>query len=240
MGKPFQRNQQQNLNTRLSTRPSIPKNIPSNIRDTIYCPNPECSQTVPQEPPGGRFVTCTFCGYRYQRAAHNRGASFELSNPELKVSPSTNQIRIVLVDIRSLQNVGSIFRTSAAFGLQEIILCGITGGPPRSQISKVALGAEAMIPWRYRLRPEPLLEELQAQNNKIILFDVTSNSLPMDSKTKSKAGTVLVFGHETEGLSKNLLDCYGPALRIPHAGPKQSLNVSIAAAIAIHWAVLTE
>lgn len=158
---------------------------------------------------------------------------------QLKAS-SRAQIRIVLVDIRSLQNVGSIFRTSAAFGLQEIILCGITGGPPRSQISKVALGAEAMIPWRYRLRPEPLLEELQAQNNKIILFDVTADSLPMNAETKSEAGTVLVFGHETEGLSKNLLDCYGPALKITHTGPKQSLNVSIAAAIAIHWAVLAE
>lgn len=142
---------------------------------------------------------------------------------------------IVLENIRSLHNVGSIFRTADGAGFEKIFLTGYTGTPPDRRIEKVSLGAEEFIKWEKDENPIDCIEKLKKDGFSVFALEQTSDSkniLEMDFSKYEKV--VLIFGNEVDGVSTELLALSDQALEIPMYGQKGSLNVSIAAGVAMY------
>jgi tRNA G18 (ribose-2'-O)-methylase SpoU len=134
---------------------------------------------------------------------------------------------VVLNDIRSLHNVGAIFRTADGAGVEKIWLCGITGYPPQGGIAKTSLGAEDHVPWEYRQDGLVLLRELKSQGYQIVLLEQMQGSVAYD-QFEPQAPLCLVMGNEVTGISDSLLELCDQAVEIDMAGIKNSLNVSVA------------
>lgn len=142
---------------------------------------------------------------------------------------------VVLNNIRSLYNVGSIFRTADGAGVEKIWLCGITGQPPSSRISKTALGAETQVPWEYREDARGLINELKRRQYQIILLEQARESRPYET-FEPTSPVCLVLGNEIEGVSQDILSVSDEAIEIEMAGLKNSLNVSVAfGVVAYHF-----
>ena len=139
-------------------------------------------------------------------------------------------LSVVLNNIRSLFNVGSIFRTANGAGVEKIWLCGYTGFPPQSQISKTALGAEQRVPWEHHDDAVAVIKKLKRQGYQIILLEQLDQSIEYhEFELYSPKGPVcLVVGNEIEGVSNGLLPHCDAAIEIAMAGVKNSLNVSVA------------
>lgn len=138
---------------------------------------------------------------------------------------------VICDNIRSLENIGSIFRTADALGITKIFLCGISGRPPQQKISKTALGAEKTIPWEYYKQAWRLIKKLQVQKTSIVSLEQTKNSIAYTT-FKPKFPMALVIGHEVKGVSKKVLQLSDNIIHLPMAGRKESLNVSVAFGIA--------
>lgn len=134
---------------------------------------------------------------------------------------------VVLNSIRSLYNVGSLFRTADGIGIEKLWLCGITGYPPQSGIAKTALGAEENVPWDYRKDILSLLRELKGQGYQIVLLEQIAESIPHD-QFKPQSPVCLVVGNEISGISDELLTICDAAVEIDMSGIKNSLNVAVA------------
>jgi len=134
---------------------------------------------------------------------------------------------VCLNNIRSLYNVGSIFRTGDGVGVEKIWICGITGHPPNNQITKTALGAEEHVQWEFRQDISTVLKELKQKNYQIILLEQTHESISYKS-LHLDAPVCLVVGNEIEGTSPDILDYCDEAIEIEMSGIKNSLNVSVA------------
>jgi tRNA G18 (ribose-2'-O)-methylase SpoU len=134
---------------------------------------------------------------------------------------------VVLNDIRSLYNVGSIFRTADGAGLEKIWICGITGHPPDTQISKIALGAEKEVSWEYRRNVRELLKELKTRGYQIVFLEQLAESIPYQDFFPS-GPLCLVLGNEVSGVSEELLALCDRTIEIEMDGAKNSLNVSVA------------
>lgn len=148
----------------------------------------------------------------------------------------TREIVLVAVDVRSLFNVGSFFRTGDAFGISKIYLCGITGTPDSlsaDKITKVSLGAEKSVPWEYKENTIDLLKYLKSENYLIISLEQDKKSVTKISNLKNKK-IALFVGNEVDGLSKQILKKSDIILELPMLGNKESLNVSVATGIALH------
>lgn len=142
---------------------------------------------------------------------------------------------LVLDNIRSLYNVGSMFRTGDAFGVTKIYLCGITGTPEQRGLQKVALGAEQVIPWEHRGRTWAVVEELKRTGYFVIGLERTPGARNLSEFHPPKNRPVaLVVGNEVRGLTPVLMRRLDAVVEIPMAGVKESLNVSVAAGIAMH------
>jgi tRNA G18 (ribose-2'-O)-methylase SpoU len=142
-------------------------------------------------------------------------------------------IAVLLDNVRSLWNVGSIFRTADACGVREIVLSGITGCPPRVQISKTALGAEHAVAWRYRADALHALTELVEQGYTPVAVETSARSMPLD-RFAWPSPVCLVIGNEVAGVGPDLLDGCGRHVSIPMRGVKDSLNVAVAFGIVAH------
>lgn len=143
------------------------------------------------------------------------------------------RLTVVLNDIRSLHNVGAIFRTADGAGVEKIWLCGITGAPPQSQIHQTALGAEERIPWEYNRDAVSVVKQLAAQGYQVVLLEQTDES--EDCARFVPSGPVcLVIGNEITGIDDRLVSLAHAAIEIPMAGIKNSLNVSVAFGIAVY------
>jgi len=142
-------------------------------------------------------------------------------------------IFVIADNIRSLHNVGSLFRTSEAAGIEKLYLVGITGTPPRKEISKTAIGAENNVPWEYHADIIPLLRYFKTQNIPIVVLEHTDTS-----KDFQKTGYIfplcLVVGNEVDGVSEEVMDYADMAIEIPMFGMKQSLNVSVAYGVTLY------
>ncbi len=143
------------------------------------------------------------------------------------------EIYIVLDNIRSRENVGSIFRTADAAGVSKIYLCGITPIPPHEKISKTALGAETWVPWEYCKETWRLLAKLKKEGINIVALEQTKESVNL-FKFKTKFLAALVLGNEVKGLSPKILKYCDKKISIPMYGKKESLNVSVAAGVALY------
>ena len=140
---------------------------------------------------------------------------------------------MVLNNIRSLYNVGSIFRTADGAGLEKIWLCGVTGIPPDTKISKTALGAEKNVPWEYARSAAECLKALKQKGYEIILLEQTRQSRAYQ-KFKPRGPLCLVLGNEIGGVGDELLPFCDQAIEIEMSGLKNSLNVTVAFGIAAY------
>ena len=149
-----------------------------------------------------------------------------------------NPLVLVLDNIRSLNNVGSAFRTADAFLLEKIYLCGITGKPPHREINKTALGATETVDWEYWEEVPNLISHLAQQGYKIVLVEQTDSSIMlMNFKPDPEEPLALVFGNEVFGVNEDLLPQADHCVEIPQFGTKHSLNVAVSIGIVV-WSVL--
>ncbi|MFA5087853.1 MAG: RNA methyltransferase [Candidatus Omnitrophota bacterium] len=144
-----------------------------------------------------------------------------------KIKTPRLPLQVVLNNIRSLYNVGSIFRTADGVGVEKIWLCGITGRPPQKQISKTALGAQESVSWEYHPDALELIRELKSRNMRIVLLEQMAGSIPYQ-EFEAKAPLCLVIGNEIQGVSEELVSLSDAAVEIEMSGLKNSLNVSVA------------
>ncbi|MDR3118999.1 MAG: RNA methyltransferase [Mediterranea sp.] len=147
---------------------------------------------------------------------------------------------VVLDDVRSLHNIGSVFRTSDAFCIERIYLCGITAVPPHPEIHKTALGAEFTVDWKYMKNTVDAVEELKKEG--YIVYSVEQaegstmlNELTLDSCRKY----AVVVGNEVKGVKQEVIDHSHGCIEIPQYGTKHSMNVSVAAGIVI-WEIFNK
>jgi tRNA G18 (ribose-2'-O)-methylase SpoU len=143
-------------------------------------------------------------------------------------------IVVVLDNVRSLNNIGSIFRTSDAFLIEAIYLCGISATPPHKEIHKTALGAEDSVAWKYFESTLTATEILKSQGYELIALEQTENSIslekfPIDPLQKY----ALIFGNEVKGIQQEVIDGCDQCVEIPQFGTKHSFNVSVTAGIVI-------
>lgn len=145
---------------------------------------------------------------------------------------------LVLYNIRSSYNVGAIFRTADAVGIDKIFLVGVTPCPldkfkrANSKISKSALGAEVSVAWEYRKTISPLLKKFKKDEVEIVALEQSPTSIDY-KKIKLTGGWALILGEETKGLEENILKQCDVVAEIPMVGAKESLNVSVAAGVAL-------
>ncbi|MBS9768869.1 MAG: RNA methyltransferase [Flavobacteriaceae bacterium] len=143
-------------------------------------------------------------------------------------------IIVILDNIRSLNNIGSVFRTCDALRVAKIYLCGITATPPHRDIHKTALGAEDAVPWEYVENTEDAVQKLKAEDFKIYAIEQTENSKMLHQfYFKSKEKKAIVFGNEVKGVQQKIVDACEDCIEIPQEGTKHSLNISVSAGMVL-------
>lgn len=145
-----------------------------------------------------------------------------------------NPIYTLADNIRSLYNVGSIFRSSDGAMLNRLYLTGYTPHPPRKEIEKTALGSTQTVPWKYFKNPLDAIDEMKEQKIKICLLELTNDSKPYYDLSKQDFPLCLVIGNEITGVSKEVVAAADMAIEIPMYGLKQSLNVAVAYGIVLY------
>ena len=146
-------------------------------------------------------------------------------------------LTVVLDNVRSQNNIGSVFRTADAFRVEHIALCGICSTPPHREIHKTALGAEESVDWSYHEETEECINALKERGYRIYAVELAHGSLKLDKdRIDTSSSVALVFGNEIEGVQESVMAMCDGFLEIPQYGSKHSLNVSCAAAIAI-WEI---
>ena len=144
---------------------------------------------------------------------------------------------VVLDDVRSLYNVGSVFRSGDAFRITAVYLCGITACPPNAEIHKTALGGEDSVDWKYFERTEDAVDELHRDGYFVYSIEQVEGSTKLqnlDLNTESGNGYAVIFGNEVKGVKQNVVDMSDDCLEIPQFGTKHSLNVSVTSGI-VMW-----
>lgn len=143
-------------------------------------------------------------------------------------------LTVLLDDIRSLHNVGSVFRTSDAFRVERVMLCGITATPPSAEIHKTALGAEDVVEWQYFSDTMQAVEVLRSEGYAIYSIEQVDGSIPLQ-QFKAKAGVryAVILGNEVKGVQQQVVDASDGSIEIPQFGTKHSLNVSVTAGMVI-------
>ena len=136
-------------------------------------------------------------------------------------------------NIRSLWNVGSLFRTADGFGVEKIYLTGYTACPPRREISKTALGAEEWIPWDHIADPLEAIEQCKAAQYSVVALEQTEHAIDVTDFSPTQK-LCLILGHEVTGVPPELLIQCDDTVHIPMHGKKESLNVAVATGIALH------
>lgn len=144
-------------------------------------------------------------------------------------------IVVVLDNVRSMHNVGAVFRSSDAFNIEKVMLCGITPTPPHREIRKTAIGAEESVKWETHENTLEVVNSLKQNGYHLIAVEQTDSSVLLHTwKPQVKNKYALVLGHEITGVDQQILDVCDLSLEIPQFGTKHSLNISVAAGIALH------
>lgn len=221
------------------------------------CPNLDCGKELKIEVPDGVPLSdkrghhhgqCPHCGQAAAfrsteaRAIIEREYEKKLRLGHLKGGPERSadfvaDLSVLVEDVRSLWNVGSIFRSSDGSGFQHIYLSGISGSPPRKEIEKVSLGAEQNISWEYHMNPLAAIKDLKAKGIQIVGLEKTKDSELLTyalEQKKIRTPMCLIVGNEVSGLSPQLLDACELVCHLPMRGKKESLNVAVAFGIAAY------
>jgi len=160
----------------------------------------------------------------------------ELNRPTLEEFKKQKKLPVTLIldSIRSLHNVGSIFRTADGFAVEKIILCGITGQPPHREIEKTALGATSSVSWEYEQDIAVTISSLRSKNYKIIAIEQAENSRFLNDYVPAVGEQyALILGNEVHGVSDEAMRMIDDCLEIPQFGTKHSLNVVVSAGIVL-------
>lgn len=213
------------------------------------CPYPDCRLVYRAEKcdAAARTAKCSHCG-RMGTLRSSKIWRKMLSNvivrqksAQLQFAPDSvdqvSPVSAIVEDVRSLLNVGSIFRTADAAGITQLYLCGITGCPPRKEIAKASLGAENHVPWEYFAHPLDIMLSLKRRGVTIMALEKTDNSRPLPDVLSD--GTLhrplcFVVGNEVTGVSPEVLVNCDQVCHLPMKGCKESLNVSVAFGIAAY------
>jgi tRNA G18 (ribose-2'-O)-methylase SpoU len=207
----------------------------------VRCPDPACAHVFPVAPVSlGRTVHCARCGRLLtarpvELDERLRAQEKRLARSGETIVPAATRLAVLVDDVRSLWNVGSIFRTADGCGFGLVVLCGITGCPPRREISKTALGAELAIAWRYRAGAGEAVGEVISEGFVPIAVEATPQAIPLDA-IEWPERACLVVGNEVAGISPGALAACAAHVAIPMRGVKDSLNVAVAFGIAAHRA----
>lgn len=217
------------------------------------CPNPECAVEFDLanhdlDKRGHVAGRCPHCGitatFRSPEALAIIDREFEKrkSKGQLKGGPEREsdwvpQLSVIVEDVRSLWNVGSIFRSSDGAGFEHVFLSGITGSPPRKEIEKVSLGAEQVISWDYVINPLEAIVKLKQSRVQIVGLEKSDDSVLLSEsiyRNELKRPMCLVVGNEVSGLSPQVLHYCELVCHLPMRGIKESLNVAVAYGIAAY------
>ena len=165
----------------------------------------------------------------------------KLKNPELnRISieeykeKEKTPLLVILDNIRSLNNIGSVFRTSDAFRIEKIYLCGYTAQPPHREIQKTALGATKSVDWEHSENIIEVIKDLQNQNIKVVAIEQTENAIMLDDFTVTKSEKIaIVMGNEVQGVQQDVIDVCDSVIEIPQIGTKHSLNISVSCGVVL-------
>lgn len=155
-----------------------------------------------------------------------------LSAAEFKDTEKT-PVTVVLDSVRSMHNVGSVFRTADGFAIEQIILCGLTPQPPHREIQKTALGATDTVAWKYQEDVAIAIAELKANGYFVYAIEQVTGSIFLQNLLPSNQKIAVVFGNEVDGVSSEALQLCDAAIEIPQVGTKHSFNISVAAGIVL-------
>lgn len=160
-------------------------------------------------------------------------------SPEKYKSLPESGLVVVLDNIRSSHNVGSVLRTADSFKVDKVWLCGITAVPPSAEIHKSALGAEDSVEWEHRDDTAQVIKALQSEGYTVVSVEQTLHSVKMDKFVPGKGGRyALVFGNEVDGVRQDVVDASDMSLEVPQWGTKHSLNVSVCVGVVLWHFVL--
>jgi tRNA G18 (ribose-2'-O)-methylase SpoU len=213
------------------------------LPDKMYrCPRPDCGSLFTDlEAIPGKLLTCPDCRRPMNARPAAMDQELQARERESKGGAGATIDRLplaVLADnIRSLWNVGSIFRTSDSCGVELLVLAGITGTPPRQGVAKTALGAEQAVRWRYHAEALAALNTIREEGYTPVALETVDHGTALPTFQWPQR-PCLVVGNEVRGVSPEVLDACDLHVSIPMRGVKDSLNVSVAFGIAIHYAAM--
>jgi len=148
-------------------------------------------------------------------------------------------VAVVLDNVRSMHNVGSLFRTCDGFAVEQVCLCGITGQPPHREIEKTALGATQSVNWSYYADPLQAVEQLRKEGYQIIAVEQAENSIMLNEfEAAADSKYALIFGNEVNGVSDEVMKVIDACIEIPQFGTKHSFNIVVSAGIVL-WDFFT-
>jgi 23S rRNA (guanosine2251-2'-O)-methyltransferase len=206
----------------------------------VSCPSPQCQTLFEVESSRlGRNIFCIHCGIRMTARMVSARIQVQEQEERLKTQKSTQALPrfpfvVVLDNIRSLWNVGSIFRSADICGVGHLYLTGITGCPPRPEIRKTALGAEEVVSWTYYPHFQEALDFLEKEGYALIALECSPSALPLAQMHWPASPFALLLGNEVSGIqAEGLQRCISHTF-IPRYGIKESLNVAVAFGIAAY------
>lgn len=162
-----------------------------------------------------------------------------ISVEEFKTTEKSNLV-LVLDNVRSMHNVGSVFRTGDAFLIEKLVLCGITGSPPHREIQKTALGATESVAWEHTENTLTALQKLRKEGYKLIALEQTTSSVSLqDFQPTAGERYALIFGNEVYGVQQEVIEFVDACVEIPQFGTKHSFNISVSVGI-ILWDFFTK
>ncbi len=200
----------------------------------FQCSNPQCRFRFPSNLTIRTMQNCPVCGERIEPQG-NPFSNARRSNHLSQVT-SSQLIEVVLDNLRSTLNVGSIFRTADGAGASHIYCCGTTPTPEHPKIKKTGLGAESFLAWTLCKNALDLIIEKKAEGFQIVSIEMTRNSASIfkDNQVSKELPILVIMGNEVSGIDPGILELSDHVLHIPMAGKKDSLNVAVAFGIAIY------
>lgn len=163
-----------------------------------------------------------------------KNSELDRINPEEYKASEKTPLIIILDNIRSLNNIGSVFRTADAFLIKKIYLCGITAQPPHKDIQKTALGATESVDWEYAENTLDVIEKLQAEGVMVASIEQAEQAVNLDEFSVQKGVTyAVIFGNEVKGVQQKVVSASDTVIEIPQFGTKHSLNIAVSAGIVL-------
>jgi len=169
-----------------------------------------------------------------------KNSELDRKSPEEFKEAEKTPVIVILDNVRSLNNIGSIFRTADAFLLEKIYLCGITATPPHKDIQKTALGATETVAWEYVENSLSLVEKLKQEDIRVYSVEQAENAIMLNDFLPEKGKRyALVFGNEVKGVQQKVVTASDGVIEIPQLGSKHSLNISVSAGVVL-WDVFSK